>query len=214
MPRRFYLRINRSIVKLACNIFNFHILCVISRHPNVETVGMSNLCGDGRFVPFLDYDNVALYIVLDEVKRLQKEWGFGSAAILSTSSRFDVQGKEYGNWHVIGFGKMTFYEHAKMLESSSCDPNFRDVPQMSSGRYWTLRVAPKVEARQSKVGTKAVKGMPMLKRVLYDKIDREMSRPHYMFLRNVYGMPDLPKRYMGKLDRLKVLKTVAYKTTA
>lgn len=207
MGKRFSFRVNKSTIKLHLRFGRLHFFTVVSKHPDVETVGMSNLCSDGRFVLFIDYDDTFLYRVIDEVRILQRKFRVGSVAILSTGGTVDLQGKEYGNYHVVGFAKFRFHDMLDMLEGTSCDRNFRRIPQIFNGRSWTLRIAPKM------LDGREIKGMPYLKRMVYAKTGLEMSRPHYKFLMNVYGMPKLPRKYMSRFDRSDKLKTVYYQTT-
>lgn len=184
-----------------------HFFGMVSKHPKVDTIGMSNLCSDGRFVLFIDYDNVFLYRVVDEVKRLQQRWKIGTAVILSTGEDMDMQGKHYGNYHVVAYSKFKFHEIYSMLDETSCDPNFRRVPEFFNGRYHVLRIFPKfLDGRE-------IRGMPYLRRVLYARTERELSYPHYKFLLNVYQMPKPKRQFNGRFDRSKTLKTVVYQTT-
>ena len=207
MGRRFSFRVNKSTVKLRLRFLGLHFFGMLSKHPNVDTVGMSNLCTDGRFVPFIDYDNVFLYRVVNEVRKLQRRWKVGTVAVLSTGEDIDMQGKHYGNYHVVAYSKFKFFEILKMLDETSCDPNFRRIPEFFNGRYWVLRICPKyLDGRE-------IRGKPYLRRVLYARAGRELSYPHFKFLCNVYQMPKPEKRFNGCFDRAKTLKTVVYQTT-
>lgn len=207
MVKRFSFRINKSTIKLKFRFFGLHFFGLISKHPNIDTVGLSNLCTDGRFVVFIDYDNIFLYRVINEVRRLQRKWKIGTVAIISTGEDEDLQQKPYGNYHVIAYTKFKFFEILKMLDDTSCDPNFKRIPEYFNGRYWVLRVCPKyLDGRE-------IRGMPYLRKVLYAKTDRELSTPHFKFLINVYNMSKPSREYMSKFDRAKTLKTVIYQTT-
>lgn len=207
MGRRFYFKMNKSVIKLRLRLFNLGFYVSITRSPDVETVGMLNLCKDGRFVLFVDYDNTFLNRVIDEVHMLQRKFSIGSVAVLSSSESIDVQDKYYGNYHVISFAKFRYREIIDMLRETSCDRDFEQIPQISKAKSWVLRVMPKVSSG------KEIKGKPFLRRVLYAKTNLEMSYPHYKFLVNVYMMPELPRKYRGRFDRSRMLKIVHYQTT-
>lgn len=187
-------------------IFGLNIMFTVIRKPDVDTVGLSSLCHDGKHVVFIDYDNIYLSQVLNEIKQLQLKWDIGTVAVLSSSSKIDPFGKEYGNWHVFGFAKMHYHEIIKMLNDTCCDPSYIEIPKMSKGRYWVLRVYPK------RVKNMILKDMPVIRRLCYSKTKRQLSRSHYDFLCNVYKMPTLPKRYLGSFDKSHNLKFISYHT--
>jgi len=208
LGRRFRLAVNKSTIKLNVRILGFHFYSILSMHPRMKTIGVSNLLLDGKMVTFLDYDSVFLYRVRKEVRMLQRRWDIGSCAIISTGEDIDEQGKAYGNYHVIGLGKLNYQELFDMLEETSVDRNFRRVPEYFNGRYHVLRIAPKFNENWEEV-----RDRPYLREVLLSETKRECSRAMYDFLRKYYGFPELVGRFKPRFDNFAVLRLVEYTTT-
>lgn len=185
----------------------WHVMFWLSRSPSVRTVGVSNLTDDGMYVPFLDYDNVFYYRVREEARRLQKDFNLGTLITIVSKASFDNQGKEYGNYHVMGVAKLeSLWEHKDMLEHSSVDEQFKRVQDFFIGRYWVLRVLPKVDS-----DGKMLRDRPVLREILSASTSRELSTAHQLFIEKYYNVPRF--EFIGRQDGNAVLKTVAYGTT-
>jgi len=205
---KFRFSVNKSTIKLIVNhALGYHLFLVVSKNPSVKTFGMSNLCEDGQLVFFGDWDNVFLYRVRDELKRLQRKEDLGTAVILTTGESVDEQGKEYGNYHAVGIGKFQYHKLFDLLQGISVDRNFIRVSDYFNGRYNVLRIYPKTESGEM------IRDRPYLKEVLYAPTKRDTSSAFIRFLQLYYGFPDLPDRFIGKPDNLYGLKLVSYQTT-
>lgn len=206
--RKFRLAVNKSTVKVNLKFLGFHFYSIMSMSPRVNTMGVTNLLLDDRLVFFGDWDNVFLYRVRKEVRKLQRKFDIGSVAILSTGEDIDDQTKAYGNYHAIGLGKLDYHELFDMLEETSVDRNFVRVPEYFNGRYHVLRIAPKYSE-----GWESLRDRPQLREALLGKTTRECSRGMYDFLKLYYGFPELKGEFKPRFDNLKNIRLIQYQTT-
>lgn len=201
------IRINKSTFKIIGKIpfIGWHFFFVLSRAPKVKTLGMANLCLDGKFVLFLDYDNCSLYRVRQEVLMLQREFNLGTLAILTTGISFTDDLVEYGNYHVVGVMKFNSLEECKgVVGLTSCDDNFKRIDQFFHNKYWVLRIFPKYSANWEKLRER-----PILREILHAKSNREISSSHYNFMKIYYGFPELT----GRKDGSSWIRIIEYQTT-
>jgi len=194
-------------VRFTVPLIGWHVMLWLSRSPAVRTLGIANLTADGGFVPFLDYDNVFYYRCRDEARRLQKDFDLGTLVTIVSKASFDKQGKEYGNYHVMGVAKLeSLWEHKEMLEQSSVDEQFKRVQDFFNGHYWVLRVLPKVDS-----DGKMLRDRPVLREILSASTGREISTAHQLFIEKYYHVPRF--EFIGRQDGNTILKTVSYGTT-
>lgn len=208
LGRRFRFAINKSTIKINLRLFGFHFYTIMSMHPRVHTMGITNLLLDDQLVFFGDWDNVFLYRVRKEVCKLQRRYDIGSVAIISSGEDIDDQGKAYGNFHAVGIGKLRYHEVFRMLEETSVDRNFVRVPDYFNGRYHVLRIAPKYSD-----GWDELRDRPVLREVIVAKTRRECSRGMYDFLRKHYDFPELTGEFKPRFDDLRNVRLINYQTT-
>jgi len=208
LGRKFRLAVNKSTMKVNLKFLGFHFYSIMSMSPRVKTMGVTNLLLDDKLVFFGDWDNVFLYRVRKEVRKLQRKFDIGSVAILSTGEDIDDQSKAYGNYHAIGLGKLNYHELFDMLEETSVDRNFVRVPEYFNGRYHVLRIAPKYSE-----GWDELRDRPHLREALLVRTNRECSRGMYDFLKLYYGFPELKGKYKPVFDKLKNIRFIEYQTT-
>lgn len=206
--RRFRVAVNKSTLKFHGKFLGLHWYTIISMHPKVQTLGLTNMLSDGKFVFFADFDNVFLYRVRKEAMMLQDKFDIGTVAILSTGEDVDDQGKPYGNFHMIGLGKMKYREVLDALDETSCDANFRRVPEYFNGRYFVLRVYPKFNEKWEQV-----RDRPYLREVIWAKTKRECSLAIYDFLRVWYELDDFPMGFRPRFDNYRSVRILKYQTT-
>jgi hypothetical protein len=205
--RHFIVTKSTANMRFILPFFGWHVMFWVSRNPAVRTLGISNITIDGCFVPFLDYDNVFYYRVREEARRLQKDFDLGTLVTIVSKASFDNQGKEYGNYHVMGVAKLeSLWKHKDMLERSSVDEQFKRVQEFFNGRYWVLRVLPKVGADGKKL-----RDRPVLREILSASTNRELSTAHQLFIEKYYHVPRF--EFMGRQDGNTILKIVSYGTT-
>lgn len=209
LGRRFRVAINKSTMKINLRMFGFHFYTILSMNPKVHTMGITNLLLDGDLVFFGDWDNVFLYRVRKEVCKLQRKYDIGTVAIISSGEDIDHQGKAYGNFHVIGIGKLKYHEIFQMLEETSVDKNFVRVPDYFNGRYHVLRVLPKYSEQWEQI-----RNRPVLRDVVLSKTRRECSQGMYDFLRRYYDFPEITGEFKPTFDDLENIRILNYQTTS
>jgi hypothetical protein len=96
--------------------------------------GITNRCSDGKYITFLDYDNIPYEWLKDELLAIQKEFDLKQIYLFKSSEE---------SFHVICFEKMNREEYEKILHRSSCDPGYKKVPWAWGKRVATLRVSEK-----------------------------------------------------------------------
>jgi len=94
--------------------------------------GVTNKVGH-RYVVFLDYDYDEKHSIYSEVSSLQAEWGLGNAYLFKTSK----------GYHVIFLDLLSYGEFKAILNASSCDDAYKQVPQQNNARAWVLRITDK-----------------------------------------------------------------------
>jgi len=134
---------------------------------NTYKMGITNRCKDGQFVLFLDYDNVPLPWIQEELRNLQKTYNVGDIHIFKTSKGF----------HVINTEKRSFTDILFLMKKTSCDPLYIDIPLRYGKKAWTLRLSDK----KGKDKTKFVQ-------TLKNEIRRETSKPHNWLIKELYGV--------------------------
>ena len=100
-----------------------------------ETInGYTNRTKDGLYCVFIDYDDLELKWVMQEIERLQKDYRLSTFYILESSP---------GNFHAVCFDKLSLGEYLTVLRNSSVDPRYMDVPLKHGKKIWTLRATGK-----------------------------------------------------------------------
>ena len=145
----------------------------IFRRFNSWKTGITNRCKNGEFVLFLDYDEVPLEWVLDELKWLQSEEYLGDIHIFKTAK----------GYHAVNTEKRSFTEILRLMNLTSADPHFINVPLKYGKKVWTLRTSDK----KNKPKTSFVMTMK-------GSIPIKQSSPHNWLLRNLYGIK-ISKKY-------------------
>jgi len=209
LGRKFRFAVNKSTIKLHGKFLGLHFYGLVSMHPRVQTMGLTNLLVDNQLVMFIDYDNVFLYRVLKEVRMLQREFDIGTAVVISTGEDVNESKQAYGNYHVIALGKMRYHELLDALGHTSCDRNFLRVPEYFNGRYHVLRIAPKYDEQW-----RELRDRPYLRNVLWSKTKRVCSLGIYKFLCKYYDMPPFPSGLVKPtFDKFNCIRLLKYQTT-
>lgn len=152
--------------------------------------GIGNRCeGDGEvlYVPFLDYDDVPYDYVLDEIRFIQHKFFLSDAYVFRSG----------GGFHVIFLDKMPLGVMLSILDNTTCDKNYRDVPLLYGRKVWVLRQTNK-------------NGVPItfLEKVESIWSGMNKSTPHAKFINAKYGNVVDMKR--GTFDKCKELYTASY----
>jgi len=105
----------------------------LKKREGIDVIGVYNKVGN-QYVPFLDYDNITdKNLLYTELQALQYKYDLGNAYIFRT-------GKGY---HVIYADLLAYDEWIEILNSTTCDPDYKQVPQGNGQRAWVLRLTKK-----------------------------------------------------------------------
>lgn len=161
------------------------------RTPDKWTQGSLNRTEDGKYIVYIDYDKMRYEYIEGELKHLQKTYNLSTFFIFQSSEK---------SYHAICFDKLTAQEYVELLQNSSCDAAFRNIPRFVSYRNWVLRNFEKGNIHA-----------PKLLAMLPSKSKREKSNAHWNYIRTLYS--EIRKnRPSGKYDNLKHITLIAYPT--
>ena len=129
--------------------------------------GYTNRCDDGKFILFLDYDDLPIEWIKKEIEALQETYeDIGDVHLLSSS--------ECGT-HVVCFTKFTMTRLLIILHNSSVDMGFIKIPFVLGKRLLTLRLSAK--------GKEKIKYLGCLKHTSLN----EESKPHKELFQNLFN---------------------------
>jgi len=154
--------------RLTLNVFNKEITLFfgVQNQYNKWKTGITNRCKDGQFVLFLDYDKVPYSWVVDELDHIQKHHKLGDIHIFQTNN----------GYHAINTEKRSFQEILKIMNQTSADIHFINVPLKYGKKAWTLRISNKKGKMIKHISTFPAKNKKV------------MSAPHNWYLREMYGL--------------------------
>lgn len=156
------------------------------------TMGIrNNVPSNGKMVLFLDYDAHLLEFIIKEIKYLQHKYHLSSFYILKSSQ------KPYG-WHAINIDELTYKEHMRIINETSCDEYYRQMPIKTDYHSWVIRTL-------RKGGSKAPKIIKIIKSPYNE---RKKSLAHYLYLKYQHNINKRPKN----LDKNKKLYLIEYGT--
>lgn len=162
-------------MKISFNIFNrTYVIAFSIRIFKQELYGTTNkIYGLGHII-YLDYDRVEADVIEAEIEELQELF------VLSDFYMF----KTGNGYHAVCFDIVPLYIFKRILDNSSVDPKFRNMPMIVGKRMWTLRFSKKDNKRPE-----FIKDIPS-KYSLYKK-----SKAHINFFEHIY-----PELY-GSINR-------------
>jgi hypothetical protein len=131
-----------------------------------KVIGVCNKIGH-FYTPFFDYDIKIKKIVVEEITSLQEEFLLGDAYLFKT-------GKGY---HVIMLDLLTREEWLTVLGQSSCDEDYKAVPQHNNSKTWILRLT---EKRNNVITYDST---------IQGYLGRQLSGPHLKLL-GLRGVPE------------------------
>lgn len=118
-------------------VFTFSIL----HKPELATVGINNICDDGRFVVFLDYDNIEFEALADDLQNLARDFNLSHFIVIKTREN---------SYHAVCLEKFTLPQVQKIIDHSLCDYSYKRFP-VKIDKGWILRVTDKVYVEDGKV---------------------------------------------------------------
>jgi len=138
-------------MKFACfrNDYGWHLRFAIGRlnfqskifsdYKLAWTVGLRNNTPSGHRLLFCDYDNQLLDFVIDELTYLQEEYRLSDIYIFKASQKEN-------SYHAICLDKLTYRQFKEILDQTSVDEYYRDMPVTNDHHSWVLRILEKKDS--------------------------------------------------------------------
>lgn len=164
--------------------------------------GVGNRCENGEYILFLDYDETPMEWIIEEIRLLQSRYSYelGTAYLFTT---------KHGH-HVVFLERHPLGKIIEMLDMTSCDKHYKNIPMNYGRKLWVLRQSPKLDEHMKYLGrltnyhredydidqTEYPKGFPLL------------SSAHKKYFQELFNIPDkeFPKETYDNDDKL----TMAY----
>lgn len=146
--------------------------------------GVTSYCKDsGQHVLYIDYDDVPLWLVKEDFKRISEKYNLPPSYLITTHQEFKEDKTPFGNYHIISLKKFYANEITKILSETNADVNFTTMPIRKTWRSWVLRV-----------GKKRGKGNPKFVEVLNSipKGEVIISKAHKEFFDSYYYKINYP----------------------
>lgn len=154
-------------MRLSCNLWGYDIGLAIRNMKQVDVEGYTNRCKDGFYIVTLDYDNLEPDWIINEIKRLQKDFNLGEFLLFKSNKGV----------HAVCNDKVTLKEFTEIAMNSSMDQFHFSVPLLYGKRIWTLRYSEKDGKRPK----------------FFAKVDGESTRvrsnAHVQLLEFLFDMP-------------------------
>lgn len=157
----------------------------------VWTRGSSNRTKDNKRIFYIDYDNLKKSYVKEELVLLQEQYDLGNVYIFESSKK---------GFHAISFSKFSLKEFVDILENSSCDYAFKNMPHyLKFTKYWVLRNF-----------SKGKKTRPKFKYCIKGKTDKQESNAHFKYFKILY--PKVKFKPLTNSDDLEEITIIDYPT--
>lgn len=177
---------------LNAKFFNTNIhLAIFQTYKTTWTLGIKNVTPSGHRVLFIDYDEHLIEHITTEIQYLIRKYHLSDAYIFKSSNRPN-------GFHCIIIDKLTYKEHMRIINETSCDEYYRKMPITTDHHHWVLRCLKK----EGSITPKLVK----IIKSPYN--ERKKSLAHYLYLKHQYKVNKRPKN----LDKNKILYTIQYGT--
>lgn len=159
--------------------------------------GLTSYCSDGKQVIFADFDNCYKFIVLEDFKRIQKEYNLPPAYLFTTKEEKDDNGELYGNYHFICLSKMYSSKIYEILSKTHCDINYVSMILRNRYKSFVLRIS-----------NKDKRDRPKFVEIIGDKnnLNCEISRSHLNFLNRIYNIPKIDYSKLDSLNKIYLQK--------
>lgn len=155
------------------------------------TRGSSNRTIDNKRIFYIDYDNLNEKYVEEELILLQEQYNIGDIYLFKSSNK---------GIHAVSFSKFSLKEFIEILNNSSCDYAFKNMPYyLKFSKYWILRQFAKGNTPK-----------PLYIKTLKGNTDRQNSYAHWKYFKILY--PDAEINQLTNSDGLEDITIVDYPT--
>lgn len=151
--------------------------------------GISNSTEDMTYIPFIDYDNTSKEIVLEDARRLIKEYHLSSFYLFTTKEKEGI-----GNYHLISLSKCSYSGIKKILSECRCDSKYITMNLRNPFKSWVLRISKKGKRENPK----------FLQVIKSDYLDEEISKAHLDFLNKIYKLPKIKYKNVDRGSKIKI----------
>lgn len=111
--------------------------------------GVTSFCkNSGMHVLYIDYDDVPLWLVKEDFKRIQSAYNLPPSYLITTHQEYKEDKTPFGNYHIICLKKFFASKITKIISETNADVNFMTMPIRKTWRSWVLRVGPKKNKRK------------------------------------------------------------------
>lgn len=162
----------------------------VMKIPDQTQLGSYSLCMDGLHVLYLDYDQLPLQIIINEIKSIQEMYDIGNIYIFESSLK---------KYHAVSLDKINIKEYYRIMQWLNVDPNHAKGPYYNNMNSFVLRMSDAEEEHIRLVGT------------LARKSKRQKSKAHAkMFNLKYPGMVKITKQFDNN-DKLNICQYETYK---
>jgi hypothetical protein len=117
-------RLSRYGIKLEYKKMPYFNLIFNWKKPDIITQGITNRCSDGNYVLFLDYDQVYLSTVLEDIQAIRRKFGICSFFIFRSSKIQSSLSEVYSNWFVYSVCKVNYKTIKEILKNVRVDESY------------------------------------------------------------------------------------------
>ena len=176
-----------------CIRFGKYLLSVnMQECPPLYTEGITNETESYEFCVFCDIDNIYYEKLLRATGRVAEIFKLSACLVLaSREPQMDDDDREFGNYHVIFWDKVNYFDAWRIKQFMPVDPITLVAPRYYKYRTSVLRIASKFDS-----DGKEIVEAPVF-RAIFDFGHRmhECSWAHYKFYMLKYDLPKLKLRF-------------------
>ena len=174
------------------------------------TIGITNECEDGFFIPFLDYDKIKYKVLKRNVKMLQNNFGLSDALVLCSSEPEEIEDDVFGNFHVVFFDKMFYHDCLDILRCTPTDQLSRILHKFTWYKTWVLRISEKKDAKTDEIISTRPEPYCVIRS--NKKSKNNLSEAHFEFYKQRYEKDYHFVQYDGNWDGLSKVFILEYPT--
>jgi hypothetical protein len=190
-----------SELKIHPRILDYQVDITIrlTKYKHGFAVGTYSLCGDGKHVIYLDYDNFRFEWLLQEIKELIEKHKLSNFYVLRSS----VAGKGKYKHHAVCFDKVSARHYHEIVNESNADIHFRNNGFFDLENARVLRCSGK---------SNSCIDAPKFYAVISSQYAlKQKSMAHILFYKNMFAIPDTYIDY-ARADDSTAVNILSYAT--